>query len=243
MARSTLIDLTGQKFGRLTVIERAENYIEKSGCKRVQWFCQCDCGNTTKVIGKNLKLGITKSCGCLQKDRASRAKKKYNTYDLSGEYGIGYTSKNEEFYFDLEDYDKIKDYCWYKSGKYIGTNCRDGDSSKILLLHRLIMNAEDGFVVDHKNHCEYDNRKENLRVCSYADNLHNVKLTSRNTSGVSGVCYYSRINRWCARISVNKKVVVLGYFKNFDDAVKARKDAEKMYYGEFNYDDSIRGEI
>ena len=38
--------------------------------------------------------------------------KKYNTYDLTGEYGIGYTSKDEEFYFDLEDYDKIKDYCW-----------------------------------------------------------------------------------------------------------------------------------
>ena len=37
--------------------------------------------------------------------------KKYNTYDLSGEYGIGYTSKGEEFYFDLDDYDKIKDYC------------------------------------------------------------------------------------------------------------------------------------
>ena len=38
--------------------------------------------------------------------------KKYNTYDLSGEYGIGYTTKGEKFLFDLEDYEKIKDYCW-----------------------------------------------------------------------------------------------------------------------------------
>ena len=40
--------------------------------------------------------------------------KKYNKYDLTGKFGIGYTSKGEEFYFDLEDYDKIKNHLWYK---------------------------------------------------------------------------------------------------------------------------------
>ena len=49
--------------------------------------------------------------------------KQYNNYDLSGEYGIGYLFNGEEFYFGLEDYDKIKNYCWYKdSGGYIRTN-------------------------------------------------------------------------------------------------------------------------
>ena len=50
--------------------------------------------------------------------RSSKCNKKYNKYDLSGEYGIGWTSNtNQEFYFDLEDYDKIKDYCWiYNKG-------------------------------------------------------------------------------------------------------------------------------
>ena len=241
MALNKYIDLTGQRFGRLTVVERVENYIEKSGTTRVQWLCQCDCGNFIKVIGKSLKSGSTKSCGCYQKNRASETLKKYNTYDLSGEYGVGYTFKGEEFYFDLEDYDKIKDYCWYKTGNYIGTNRTD--SKGLLLLHRLILKVSDNYVVDHKNHKEYDNRKQNLRICTRLDNSHNSTKSSRNKSGVNGVCYYKKLNCWNTRISVNNKVISLGYFKNFDDAVKARKEAEKKYYGEFNYDDSIGGAI
>ena len=57
------------------------------------------------VGGDNLKSGSTKSCGCLAKEIRSKIHKKYNQYDLSGEYGIGWTSNtNEEFYFDLEDF-------------------------------------------------------------------------------------------------------------------------------------------
>lgn len=125
-------DLTGQRFGRLTVLERAPNYITPKGTQRSNWKCQCDCGKIVTVIGTHLRNGNTKSCGCLQKEKAKQLlkdyhenpntnykliNKKYNQYDLSGEYGIGYTSNtNAEginyFYFDLEDYDKIKKYCW-----------------------------------------------------------------------------------------------------------------------------------
>lgn len=60
-------DLTGQKFGHLTVIKRGENYHRHS-----RWWCQCDCGNTELilVLGANLKNGGTQSCGCLRKERA-----------------------------------------------------------------------------------------------------------------------------------------------------------------------------
>ena len=57
-----LKDLTGQKFGKLTVIERAEN--DNRG--NVQWLCQCECGNIVKVRSTNLITGNTKSCGCLK---------------------------------------------------------------------------------------------------------------------------------------------------------------------------------
>lgn len=60
---SKLIDLTGQRFAKLTVIKRAENY--KHGI--VAWECLCDCGNTTVVRSGNLKSGAVKSCGCLNK--------------------------------------------------------------------------------------------------------------------------------------------------------------------------------
>src|SRR5574344_527323 len=102
------VDLTNQRFGRLLVLSK----YDVVGKGETRWLCQCDCGNKCVVSRGGLKGGKTQSCGCLQKERASEIKRKYNTYDLSGEYGIGYTSKGEEFYFDLEDYDKIKDYCW-----------------------------------------------------------------------------------------------------------------------------------
>ena len=70
-----LIDLTGKKFGRLTVIKRIFN--QKKG---TYWLCQCDCGNTKEVYGRDLKNGTIKSCGCLRKEILSKTK----TIDLTG---------------------------------------------------------------------------------------------------------------------------------------------------------------
>ena len=69
-----LIDLTGQRFGRLTVIKRADNTAHGEAC----WVCQCDCGNTVVVIGVHLRSHHTKSCGCLQKQISSDILAKVN---------------------------------------------------------------------------------------------------------------------------------------------------------------------
>lgn len=115
--------MTNEVFGRLTVIKRVEDYISPKGVKSSRWLCQCECNgkNSLKVfIGNDLRGGKSQSCGCLKREKTIERNKigkinkmfrKYNTYDLSGEYGVGYTFKDEEFYFDLEDYDLIKDYC------------------------------------------------------------------------------------------------------------------------------------
>lgn len=63
------LDLTGQRFGRLTVIERAEN--NKRG--KTMWLCKCDCGNTTIAQGTNLKSNHTQSCGCSHNDVLRKA--------------------------------------------------------------------------------------------------------------------------------------------------------------------------
>lgn len=63
-----LIDLTGQRFGRLTVIKKVPSY-----CSNAMWLCKCDCGNTTEVLGTTLRRGESRSCGCL---RAELSKKK-----------------------------------------------------------------------------------------------------------------------------------------------------------------------
>ena len=71
-----LIDLTGQKFGRLLVIERGP--IRN---KRIYWKCKCDCGNEVEVAGQELRRGNTKSCGCLRKELVSE----YKLIDLTNQ--------------------------------------------------------------------------------------------------------------------------------------------------------------
>lgn len=66
------IDLTGQKFGRLTVIKRVGN--TKWGT--ALWLCQCECGNENVVKTSDLKSGHTKSCGCSRKETRKGRKKK-----------------------------------------------------------------------------------------------------------------------------------------------------------------------
>lgn len=56
-----VVNMTGMSFGRLTVIERAEN--DKLG--NAKWLCKCDCGKTTVVLGRSLREGKTRSCGCM----------------------------------------------------------------------------------------------------------------------------------------------------------------------------------
>lgn len=63
---SNFQDLTGQKFGELTVLERCENKEFENGVLAVQWLCQCSCGNKTKVLASNLRTGNTQSCGLCQ---------------------------------------------------------------------------------------------------------------------------------------------------------------------------------
>lgn len=76
-------DLTGRKFGALTVIERGQNqyYTQKNGktVYRVMWLCKCDCGSAPKAIrAQHLRSGAIVSCGCIGKQRAIDAKVKHN---------------------------------------------------------------------------------------------------------------------------------------------------------------------
>jgi len=233
-----LKSIIGEKFGRLTVIGKIKAGDTKD--YKTRYICVCDCNNKNiiKVPSYKLKSGHTKSCGCLAKERIIKfnkdTKKKYNTYDLLGEYGIGYTEKGEEFYFDLEDYDLIKNYYWgYDTNDYICT-CFD---KRILYLHRLIMNPLDDEIIDHINHIVYDNRKNNLRICTISQNFYNKIITNRNTSGVKGVSWNTKREKWIAQINVDKQNIYLGSFGNFEDAVKIRKEAEIKYHREFRYQD------
>ncbi len=77
---SRLIDLTGKKFGRLTVLYKDQERITKSGS---YWVCQCECGNIKSIKSSSLRRGEIQSCGCLQKERTIKARNQA-AEDLSG---------------------------------------------------------------------------------------------------------------------------------------------------------------
>lgn len=239
-------NLVGKRFGRLTVIQKSDDfYISPKGTKFIKWVCLCDCGNVIVTTGNSLKQGHTKSCGCLNNEKRSllgKSSKRYNQYDLSGKYGVGWTNNtNEEFYFDLEDYDKIKDYCWFLDNRgYILANTFNSKKHKMVQMHRLLMNYPKNKDVDHINHNTKDNRKSNLRICFHRDNQKNLKLSIDNTSGVTGVSWDKNKNNWIVQIQCNNNPIYLGRYIDFKDAVKARKEAEKIYFGEYSYDESMK---
>ncbi len=74
------IDLTGNRYGRLVIVERAESRITNSGQTKTMWKCLCDCGNTKIIAAADLKSGRVNSCGCLKKELLA----KRNFHDISG---------------------------------------------------------------------------------------------------------------------------------------------------------------
>lgn len=235
------LNLIGERFGRLVVVDKADDYIRPNGSHLSQWVCNCDCGTKNKIIiGSSLKNGSTQSCGCIHKEKTSqisKALKKYNKYDLeSFDYGIGYTDDGNEFYFDLEDFDKIKDYYWrHDKRNYIKTKIKQ----KTVFMHRLILDVDDkNICVDHIHgeNTHNDNRRSNLRIATHSQNSMNKKIIKTNTSGCTGVYYNKKNNNWRAKITVNKKYIELGSYNNIEDAIKARKDAEEKYFGEWSYE-------
>lgn len=130
---------------------------------------------------------------------------------------------------DLDDLDRVSSKIWSLQNKgYIA------HGAPPLYLHRFIMNAEQGLDVDHINGDIKDNRKSNLRICSHACNTRNrVNTQCRNTTGITGVRVYKPNGKFIARITVDKKVIHLGYFDSLERAIEARLDAEKTYFGEY----------
>lgn len=101
------------------------------------------------------------------------------------------------------------------------------------LAHRLIWLYTHGEFpttgIDHINHIKTDNRMLNLRAVSHSDNKKNTPKHANNTSGATGVVFCKKNSKWIARIQLTGKTKHLGYFKEKDDAVVARRRANILY--------------
>lgn len=155
-----------------------------------------------------------------------------NTYIDMGNYYIGKCFNDEEFLIDKEDFDRLSKFQWHVDGNgYVLTKI-DGVSYK---QHRMILNltTSDDIEVDHINHNQLDNRKNNLRLANRCQQCMNTRKQKDNTSGVKGVYKITGYNRWAAQINANGKRYYLGSYDSLEEAVAVRREAENQLHGEY----------
>lgn len=209
----------GKRIDKLIVVEKVDGSNSKLKCA-------CDCGNIVYYKAGELNTGRIHSCG----------KCPINTYEFYETYVIGYTLKGEKFYFDLEDFDKVQQYAWrlHHSG-YVVTSLPPDENGhrKILTLHHFVFGKHSS-KIDHINRNKQDNRKDNLRLVTNSLNSFNIDKQRNNTSGKTGVSYVKENDCYVAYIGFQNRHIYLGSFKDYNDAVNVRKQAELKYFGELS---------
>lgn len=140
---------------------------------------------------------------------------------------------------DAADYPILNAYKWYawqpnlvtrigsRSTYYAARNV----CNTVVLMHRTIMNAAPGTVVDHRDCDGLNNTRANLRFATLAQNCQNVGLRSTNTSGYIGVTRYG--DKWGSKIRCDGCRIHLGYFAVAEEAARAYDAAAIRLRGEF----------
>lgn len=141
---------------------------------------------------------------------------------------------------DDEDYEKVRYFRWYAyydpaMRSFIPQrNITEEDGTRrTIYLHRFVMNAPKGSVVDHIDHDTLNCQKSNLRICTHAQNMLNRRVYKNNKTGFKGVEWRPEKNKFVARIRADNKKIHLGYFTDKVEAAKAYNTAAIKYHGEF----------
>ena len=201
-------DLTGMVFGRLTVLEQADRINGK-----IAWLCQCSCGNTKIVKGSELKNHKTRSCGCL----AMEARKTFR--NIAGQQ-FGYLTALAP----LEKRSKNGSVYW---------RCRCQRCGKE------VDYTEDDLVHGAYRSCGCWKKEIQQTICQRRHDVDGTTLEllgerrarSDSSTGVRGV--FRRESKYIAMLGFKKRQYFIGQFSELEDAVRARKDAEKLVHAGF----------
>lgn len=144
-------------------------------------------------------------------------------------------SKGRVALVDAADFDWLSQWKWHFGHAYAERSQKVGAIKRTIYMHREIMRTPDGMFTDHISGAKLDNRRANLRVGSWTENLRNVGKPRSNTSGYKGV--YRRVRSWGVRfqahICVDYRKLHLGYHDTPEDAARAYDAAALIHHGEF----------
>ena len=192
------------------------------------------CGSTNKVCNTEIGLLCGKHYNQFKRHGKILERTKYDPNEIKvlDEYAIIVLYDKDanpiaEALIDKTDIELVKNSKWcVDKNNYV-------KNSKQEYLHRVILN-EQNLYVDHINGDTLDNRRDNLRICSNADNLkHRVNLPKNNTSGILGVRFREDRNKWYAELKANRVTHRLGSYVTKEEAIKARLEGELKYFGEY----------
>ena len=148
-----------------------------------------------------------------------------NQYEVIGSVAKVYFRNCEEcFLCDLEDLHYFVDnHTWFKNNDGYARAYING---KCVLAHVYLLGKQEGMEIDHKNRNKLDNRRENLHFVTHTKNMRNTSATIKKNVGV-----WKKKNRFVASIHIGDKTIHLGSFLTFEEARRARKEAEVFYWG------------
>lgn len=216
---STMNYQPGNRYGLLTIVSEGPR---NSYANKRQVWCKCDCGNEdlTLVTTNNLISGNTSSCGCVgEESRKTHGMSSTRTYQIhegmlrrcNCPQQLGYENYGGRGITVRERWNPLL------GGSFENFYEDMGEAPEGMSLDRIDFND--------------DYYKENCRWATNSVQGYNKGLDPNNTSGKSGVSFYTKQGKWSAEIHVENRHIRLGMFVNFDDAVKAREEAELKYYG------------
>ena len=209
MSQSTKkLDLTGQRFGKLTVLRPAENIGN-----RTAWVCRCDCGQEIVARTTHLRAGRIKTCGF---QGNTKAQQWMSFVDGSG-----------------RDWKKL-DLTGQRFGSLTALRPAKNNGTRTAWVCRCDCGQES--IVDTTSLRTGHTKTCGCQSGTCLEKFRNRKVFKNNTSGVSGVEWLSREQRWKATICFRKKRYYLGAYAEFEDAVNARKQAEKQLHDNYSHE-------
>ena len=205
------------------------------------WFRCDECNHKWKTSPNSISQGS--GCPyCADDKKGPRGHRKFNKIirqigevlhvDVSTQSHPNSIMKiNKWDWYDISNCGKYGRFHAVKSGRTLYVSANHIGSNKSTQIHRIIRPDID--LIDHIDMDGLNNLRSNLRKCTRSQNGANALPKKNNTSGYTGVWRDKRRDRWCAEIKVNYKKISIGSYSDKNDAIKARREAEKKYFGDF----------